>query len=153
MVFGLARQPHEQGDLQMNDVVVGVDTSDTARRAAVAAAELASAYSVNLHIVTCAQASSALNVGIGSESMHSDWVSEAASFLKELARGLPHDQITTAVKSGDPAGTICDEAKRLDARAIVVGNRRVQGVSRVLGSVASQVLKKATCDVLISYTK
>ena len=35
---------------------------------------------------------------------------------------------------------------------IVVGNRRVQGVSRVLGSIASDVLRRAPCDVLIVNT-
>jgi nucleotide-binding universal stress UspA family protein len=47
---------------------------------------------------------------------------------------------------------MCEEARRLGARIIVVGNRRVQGASRVLGSIASDVAKQAPCDVLIVNT-
>jgi nucleotide-binding universal stress UspA family protein len=47
---------------------------------------------------------------------------------------------------------LCEEAERLDARTIVVGNRRVQGISRVLGSVASDVTRQAPCAVLIANT-
>jgi nucleotide-binding universal stress UspA family protein len=35
---------------------------------------------------------------------------------------------------------------------IVVGNRRVQGISRVLGAIATDVARRASCDVLISDT-
>lgn len=136
----------------MNDIVVGVDKSATARRAAVAAAELAAAYGANLHVVMCADRKGAVSVGVGSDRFHSDWVAEADQFLDDLGRELPHTEITRSVGEGDPATALCDEAARLGARTIVVGNRRVQGVSRVLGSIASDVLKKAPCDVLIVNT-
>ena len=35
---------------------------------------------------------------------------------------------------------------------IVVGNKRVQGLARVLGSVASAVAQHAPCDVYIAKT-
>ena len=35
---------------------------------------------------------------------------------------------------------------------IVVGNRRVQGAGRILGSVAAHVTKNANCDVLVANT-
>ena len=41
---------------------------------------------------------------------------------------------------------------RLDARMIVVGNRRVQGASQAFGSIGADVTKHATCDVLIANT-
>ena len=34
----------------------------------------------------------------------------------------------------------------------IVGNRRVQGVSRILGSVAMDVARAAPCNVLIVHT-
>lgn len=137
----------------MKDVVVGVDRSDTARRAAERAAELAKALGVNLHIVTAAEPSADVDVGIGSDRFHSDWISDAEQFLAGMKQTLGYDKITTAVQSGDPATALCDEAKNVEAGTIVVGNRRVQGVSRVLGSVASDVLRKAPCDVLVAYTR
>jgi nucleotide-binding universal stress UspA family protein len=136
----------------MRDVVVGVDQSETARRAAKGAAELAGAYGVNLHIVTCMHKQRSIDVGVGSDQFHSDWVTEGEQFLEELARSLGCEDATLAVRLGDPAAALCEEAERLDARTIVVGNRRVQGMSRVLGSVAQDVLRKAPCDVLIVNT-
>lgn len=137
----------------MNEIVVGVDQSETAKRAAVTAAGLAAAHGTTLHMVTCAEPKASVEVGIGSDHFTSDWESDARLYLNNLAGELPHDQISVAVATGDPATALCDEAKRLDAHMIVVGNRRVQGVSRVLGSVASHVLKKSPCDVYIAHTR
>jgi nucleotide-binding universal stress UspA family protein len=47
---------------------------------------------------------------------------------------------------------MCDEAQRLEATMIVVGNHRVQGLTRVLGAVATDVTRHAPCDVLIANT-
>ena len=43
-------------------------------------------------------------------------------------------------------------AKEIGADLIVVGNRRVQGIGRVLGSVATDVAHHAPCDVYIVKT-
>ena len=47
---------------------------------------------------------------------------------------------------------LIEEAARTHADVIVVGNRRMQGVKRVLGAVASDVAHHAPCDVLIVKT-
>jgi nucleotide-binding universal stress UspA family protein len=136
----------------MNDIVVGIDRSETAAHAARVAAEMAKAMGVNLHLVTCADKSKSVNIAVGSDQFHTDWLAEADQFLKDAARRLDCNQVTHAVGSGNPGDFLCDEARRLAARTLVVGNRRVQGVSRVLGSVAGHVLKNADCDVLIVNT-
>ncbi|MFA9563658.1 MAG: universal stress protein [Acidimicrobiales bacterium] len=136
----------------MNDIVVGVDQSPTAREAAVTAASLAAETGSNLHIVMCLSRGSSREVQVGSDRFYLDSVAEAETYLSDLSRSLPHDRITSTVGQGDPATAICEEATRLDARMIVVGNRRVKGISRVLGSVAATVAKRAPCDVLIANT-
>ncbi len=136
----------------MHDIVVGVDPSPTARHAAESAAALAADLDTNLHLVTCVGRGSSREVQVGSDRFYLDSTSSAESFLDDLRRSLPHDRITTTIGDGDPARSICDEAARLDARMIVVGNRRVQGIGRVLGSVAADVAKLAPCDVLIART-
>ena len=60
--------------------------------------------------------------------------------------------ITHAVVMKDPATALCEEATRLEASTIVVGNKRVQGAARVLGSIAGDVAKRAPCNVLIVHT-
>ena len=136
----------------MNDIVVGIDRSETAAHAATVGAEMARALGVNLHLVTCADKASSTNLTVGSDRFHSDWLNDAELFVNDAARQLAYDQVTCTVGTGNPATFLCDEARRLDARMIVVGNRRVQGVSRVLGSVGRDVLKQADCDVLIVNT-
>ena len=122
----------------MNDIIVGVDRSETARKAAESAAEIAAKCGTNLHLVTCVKGG--------------DATADASAFLDQLSRQLDHDRVTSKVGLGDVAEILCEEATRLGARMIVVGNVRVQGVSRVLGSIALDVAKHAPCDVLIANT-
>jgi len=136
----------------MKDIVVGIDRSETAKIAARGAAELAAAYQTNLHMVMCVEPGWATEQQVGSDRFRFDPVSASERFLDDLARTLEHDRITRAVVLGDPAKSLCDEARRLSARAIVVGNRRVQGLSRVLGSVAGNVMRTAPCDVVVANT-
>lgn len=132
-------------------IVVGVDQSETARKAAFRAAELAIALNAPLHVVMAASRGRA--DGLSTETgRHVDWLAGAESFLNGLIGELPADSITHAVVADDPAVAICDEAERVAAQMIVVGNKRVKGFSRVLGSVATDVARRAPCDVLISDT-
>ncbi|CAN5609459.1 universal stress protein [soil metagenome] len=132
-------------------IVVGVDESETARRAAFRAAELATALGAPLHVVMAATRGRA--DGLSTETGHHvDWLAGAEQYLDALKGELGIAQLTHAVVSNDPAVAICDEAVRLGAQMIVVGNRGVQGMSRVLGSIANDVARRASCDVLISDT-
>lgn len=137
----------------MNDIVVGVDRSETAAIAAKKAAAMAKAYGANLHLVTSADRSATVSVGVGDDRSMVDWVTDAEQLLERYAKSLDCASISTHVGTGNPASVLCDEAKRLNAAVIVVGNRRVQGVSRVLGSVAGDVMRHAPCDVLVANTR
>jgi len=137
----------------LDSIVVGVDQSETARRAAFVAAKLASNCNKPLHIVMAVSRRKAVEVaGGGSDRWHLDWITTAEQFLDELIGELPATSITRTVSLKDPATALCEEAERLDASVIVVGNRRVQGASRLLGAVATDVARRAPCDVLIANT-
>ena len=137
----------------MNDVVVGIDRSETASKALAKAAAIASARRTNLHIVMCVERKALVEFQVGSDHFHVDVLSQAGQFLAEAAHRSGADgQVTTAVGLGDPAGFLCEEAGRLGASVIVVGNRRVQSLTRVLGTVAADVVKQAPCDVLVANT-
>ena len=137
----------------MAAIIVGIDDSETARRAAGKAAALAAETGSTLHLLTCVPGSESETVGVGSDQVTIDPITDAEGRLQAVADALPHDDINVHAYYGDPADVMCDLADRLDARMIVVGNRRVQGVSRVLGSIATQVARHADCDVLIANTK
>jgi nucleotide-binding universal stress UspA family protein len=138
----------------MNEIIVGVDGSATARMAAIAASEMATNYNVPLHIVMSMTRNTSQEVqGGGSERWHVDSIGVAEDLLKSLARELKTTSpISHAVVLSDPATALCDEATRLDASVIVVGNKRVQGAARVLGSIAGDVAKRAPCNVFIVHT-
>ena len=138
----------------MNEIIVGVDGSATARVAAVAAAEIAAKFDRPLHIVMSMTRNTSQEVhGGGSERWHVDSIGVAEDLLKSLAGELKATvPVSHAVVLSDPANALCEEAARLDASIIVVGNKRVQGAARVLGSIAGDVAKRAPCNVFIVHT-
>ena len=137
----------------MQTIIVGVDQSETARRAAFAAAKIAAACGSPLHVVMAVSRGKSGEVAVGaSDRWHLDWLSSAEQFLDALVGELPTSPVTRAVSLHDPATAMCEEAERLEATMIVVGNRRVQGASRLLGAVATDVARRAPCDVLIANT-
>lgn len=137
-----------------NVIVVGVDGGEPALRAARRAAEMAATFGATLHVVT------AINRGSveefpdrpGGSLVTSGEVAEGIA--SDVARELEGDvlKVTSDVVYGKPAAALVAEAERLEAFLIVVGNRRAQGIGRVLGSVAGSVAAHAPCDVYIVKT-
>lgn len=72
-----------------------------------------------------------------------------AAVLRDSHPGLT---IESSAGRGSPAEVIVRTAENVDADLIVVGNKRVQGISRILGSVARKVASEATCDIHIVNT-
>jgi nucleotide-binding universal stress UspA family protein len=137
----------------MNTIVVGVDRSPQARVAARKAAEIAKALGSELHIVTAMMKNQVHQVGIGSDHAALSDTDLAEEDLRTIAAEFRGSiSVSTNVVRSSPAEALCSEAARLEASMIVVGNKRVQGVSRVLGSVAGAVAKDAPCDVYIVHT-
>lgn len=73
---------------------------------------------------------------------------------KSVADSLRSDDliVSHSVVRSRPADALLKEAARVEADMIVVGNRRMRGVGRVLGSVANSVAHNAPCDVYIANT-
>jgi nucleotide-binding universal stress UspA family protein len=138
-------------------ILVGVDGSDSSRKAAIRAAELAAASGARLHVLTAvvparptvpgdiADRGNERRLTPGEEA---DLI--AADVAGSLTGVTPH--VESSPIHGKPAHALVEEAKRLNADLIVVGNRRVQGIGRVLGSVATDVAHRAPCDVYIVKT-
>lgn len=140
-----------------NVIIIGVDGSETATLAAQRAAEAAIAYEGSLHVVSAYGPGERRTLSDGVEkviiNLREDAdrvVTEAAA---ELRKAYPNLEITTAAESGNPADVLVSEAEKLDAKLIVVGNKRAQGPARILGSIARSVTANATCDVYIANTR
>jgi nucleotide-binding universal stress UspA family protein len=142
--------------MRENIVVVGVDDSETALRAAQTAAEVATAFGARLHVVSAFEDERTEVYGVGSDKWIISGATTAERVAKNVAESLtwPEEaqKITYMSSRGKPADAILAEAQRLQARLVVVGNRRMQGIGRILGSVASSVAHGADCDVYIVNT-
>jgi len=135
-------------------VVVGADGSATAAEAVRVATELVKLTGGQLHIVT-AYKPQQLRSAAGEEFAKSLSTGDVAeSVLAELASRARSNgvEVQTHQKDGDPADAICGVATQVKADLIVVGNKGMTGVRRVLGSVPNSVAHQAPCAVLIAFT-
>jgi nucleotide-binding universal stress UspA family protein len=135
-------------------VVVGADESATAAEAVRVAIELVKLTDGQLHIVT-AYKPQPLRSAAGEEfakSMSSGDLAE--SLLADLASRARTNgvEVETHLKDNAPADAICEVATQVKADVIVVGNKGMAGLRRVLGSVPNSVAHQAPCAVLIAFT-
>ena len=137
-------------------VVAGVDGSDTALRAARRAAEVAWALGAELHVLSAYGKFEVETFTSGEEEVVFTSLNDAARtssrVIAALRQDFPSLSITSAPSEGKPGEALVKAAERLDADLVVVGNRRVQGLGRVLGSVARDVASRAKCDVYVVNT-
>ena|SRR6478735_3175832 len=137
-------------------IVCGVDNSPTAAAAARKAAELAVAYGGQLHLVSAYGKVESETVEIGSEQIlvSNEMEAEriAGAVAVELRREYPGLEVTPWSGEGKPGDALVRAADKLGADVIVVGNKRVQGIARVLGSIARDVAAHAPCDVYVAHT-
>lgn len=139
----------------MDVIVVGVDGSEPAAQAALTAARLAAALGSELRVVCAYGNYEVERVHEGGDDVFT--TVEPASEVAEQTVGrlrnvYPDLSISAQVADGKPADALVEVAASVDADMIVVGNRRVQGAARILGSIASEVARKAPCDLHIAYT-
>mgnify|MGYP002079616003 FL=1 len=137
-------------------VVTGVDQSPTAAAAARTAAQLASALGAKLHVLSAFGSFEAEQVNVGSDEIlvSSEQIAEevARDVFVDIRREFPDLEVEYAPIEGNPADALVKAAEALNADVIVVGNKRVQGLGRILGSIARDVAAHAPCDVYIAHT-
>ncbi|KQX76089.1 MULTISPECIES: universal stress protein [Aeromicrobium] len=133
-------------------ILVGVDGSDSSRRAAETAASLAASTGATLHVMMAAEDRDRPAEGqyVGDVRIQSRAEAIATEIADALEGTAPNVQASPA--HGKPADALVQVATDIGADLIVVGNRRVQGIGRLLGSVASDVAQHAPCDVYIVKT-
>ncbi len=140
----------------MKCIVVGTDLAERSIQAVEQAAELAELSGATLHLV-----SACANPAVGAAGMEAtvvidqgDYMNSVQTELDSIAGRLGRRPITveTHLSVGSAADALCKVSEAVDADLIVVGNRRTQGASRVLGSVAKRVIQHAGCNVLVAHT-
>ena len=140
-------------------IVVGTDGSSTARVAVDHAADLARLTSSHLHLVTALKprdvplAHAAAHARLTLEE-EDEARGEAITLLARLAKEIEATgvRVSTHWRARRPADALIEVADQEGAELIVVGNKRMHGASRVLGSVPNDVCHNTHCSVLIVAT-
>jgi nucleotide-binding universal stress UspA family protein len=130
-------------------IVVGYDGSEHSQRALERAAALASADDGAVTVVSVA---SALLGGARSVGVAEGELGHAASALEEARTRLAQRGLEAELVEGlgDPGHEIVEVAKRVGADLVVVGTRSRDLLERLLlGSVSTDVVHHAPCDVLV----
>ena len=112
--------------------MVGYDGSDGSGRALDAAADLAG-YGSILAVVT-------VHTG---EPDRSTTTTAREQLLRRHVEARYHET------TGEPADALLEKAQELDADLIVIGRRNGGALPAAIGSVSSQVVRHALCDVLV----
>jgi maltose/moltooligosaccharide transporter len=139
-------------------VVVGSDGTPASLYSVDRAAEVAQAAQARLVVVT-AYRDEDPNAAPGPvKGAHRDLfgVEAARHALEQSVSGLTQERVRFVdqrLVPGDPAQALLDTVGSNPANLIVVGNRGLGATEgQLLGSVPSNVVKKAVCDVLIVQT-
>ncbi len=140
-----------------NVIVVGTDGSETAGVAVHNATVLAKLTDATLHVVHAHQPlsmSHAATAGVTVDVVSinegiADSSAEVCDHAAEEARRTGV-RVETHARPGDAADALIHVAEEVGADLLVIGNRRMTGVSRfVLGSVPNKVSHHAPCSLLI----
>jgi nucleotide-binding universal stress UspA family protein len=137
----------------MDRILVGIDGSKTSQTAARQAVELAEAVGAEVHFVTVVRDDDAAILKVSTDEWEISNLLTAESNVRQFVTSLKSDiSWTVSAVEGSPAKALISEAERIKADLIVVGNVRMQGMGRVLGSVGNTVAHNAPCNVLIVKT-
>jgi nucleotide-binding universal stress UspA family protein len=138
-----------------SSVVVGTDGSESAAEAVRSAVDLAKMCSATLHIVTVYKPRPVRTAGVPEEYRDQLGAGGGAEALLEdqCARARAAGIVVEGhAETGDPAEALVRVAEQEQADLIVVGNKGMAGVRRVLGSVPNSVAHQAPCSVFIVQT-
>ena len=123
-----------------NIIVTGVDGSETAAAAALTAARLAAALDAELLVVSAYDRAEVEHTEIDGVDYAFTSEESAALVAKQAIEPLleryPSLRATPVAELGKPAPALVEVAGRAEAELIVVGNKRVQGASRLLAASA-----------------
>jgi nucleotide-binding universal stress UspA family protein len=128
-------------------IVVGAHKSQTARQATEQAIELGTSLNAQVHLVAAYPKDEGPIDGKDTPGRI-----DAERTLDSLVPQVQQTRYTTHALPGDPANAILQVANEVNADLIVVGNKRMQGAGRFLGSVPNDVAHRAPCAVLIVKT-
>jgi nucleotide-binding universal stress UspA family protein len=131
-------------------IVIAVDGSDEASRAARRGLQLARVFGATVHVLSVVERKALRLTETAAEKTRlRERSEEALAEIADLASELGHP-VTTTLSEGKPAVRISEYAAGQDADLIVVGRQGLTGLGRrLLGGVTEQVLHRSDVPVLV----
>lgn len=148
-VMCVGNQPSES--MQISRILVAIDDSDQAARAADAASKFARALGAEVALAHVAPFALPVEPGYGMVVDHADEALRVAGeeFLARFYWPQDEPQPERLVRQGPIAQEILAVSREWKADLIVLGTHARHGLSRLLlGSTAESVLRRAACSVL-----
>jgi nucleotide-binding universal stress UspA family protein len=141
-------------------IVVGTDGSDTAAVAVAKALEIARVTGATVHVVhayqlvSAGQLASAVTAGaptLDIERLNQGIEATGGGVVGRVAEQAERAGVKCEIhlSTDDPAHALIDVAEKVGADLVVVGNRGMSGVRRMLGSVPNKVSHHCPCSLLI----
>lgn len=131
-------------------IVIAVDGSDEATRAATHGLELAAAFDASVDVLHVVERRALRLARSADETDRLRERGEAILETVEAAASEIDQPVTTELVEGDPSVRITERASERDASLIVVGRRGLTGSGRrLLGGVAERVLHRSDVPVLV----
>jgi nucleotide-binding universal stress UspA family protein len=142
-------------DYGIRRIVVAVDTSDYSEMVMARASAIAIASSAEIHVISVVAlpklVASVADIGIQDVRIsEKEFQEHHKRLIDEYLVG--HDlHIESRVLHGDPSGKILSYANEIGADLIVMGSKAYGKVQRfLLGGVSEDVVRNATCSVMIA---
>ena len=142
-------------------IVAGTDGSVTAQEAVRHAVAISRAHGARLHLVAAGASESEAELNRARSGVPADfhYAISPRSYLEAMLGDIADDIRASGIDvtchaevDVSPAEAILAVAQRTSADLIVVGNRGMTGVSRMLGSVPNTISHRAPCSVAIIRT-
>jgi len=141
-------------------IVVGTDGSETAAVAVERAFEIAAIAGGTVHVVhahhlvSVAQLASSATYGAPNfdiDNVNKGIEAQSRSVVEHVAQRAERQGVKceTHLRDDDAAHALISVAEQVGADLLVVGNRGMSGVRRMLGSVPNKVSHHCPCDLLI----
>lgn len=147
---------------QTYKIVVGVDYSEQSERALRAALDIALHRDAQIYCLTVAEGYGPGRPAAESAEMHQTFHDEAQhtldrfiakeiDLLEQSGVKLNRKRVAAAIDFGKPVDGVLALAEDVHADLIVIGTHGKKGLERLfVGSVATEVVKRAHCPVLVT---
>ena len=137
----------------MTTFVVAIDGSEYSRRALNKTAEMAKCYGANVHVISVYDVSKSKNLFNAEKTIanQAEMTSDAVDLIQRSRRFLSDQGISNdgMALEGSAPDRIVEYAEEHKADIIIMGQRGVTGLRRLMGSVTTKVLNSTDISVLV----